>query len=58
MKLFIDSTFWSAAVTKAKMPAEETPSASGVLRGKPAARQTELLAAISATATKYLMIFS
>ena len=50
MKLFIDSTLRSAASMNERMPAEETPWASGALRGKPAAREIEPIATKAVTA--------
>ena len=48
MKLFIESIFLSAASTNARTAADETPCASGSLRGKPAAMEVEPVNAIDA----------
>ena len=47
--------FSSAASTNARTPAEETPWASGLLRGNSAARQMELLRTISASVARVFM---
>jgi hypothetical protein len=43
MKLFIESMFLSAASTNERTAEDETPRAAGLLRGKSAPQQMELL---------------
>ena len=55
MKLFIESMVLSAASTKRETAEDETPWASGLLRGRPAPMQMEPLRANSAITARVFM---
>jgi hypothetical protein len=56
MKLFIDSMFLSADSTNAEIADDETPCASGALRGKSPATANELPKAATATTKSAFML--
>src|SRR5262245_53632206 len=56
MKLCSESSFASAASTNERTAADETPCASGLLRGRSVAKQAELLSASSARVVRVFMV--